>query len=88
LINRRIEITGHTDGSGLAETNLALSKKRAVAAAGELVFSRVDEERLITNWKGDTEPRYPEVLPDGSVDYKGRSRNRRVEFTILNPDDN
>ncbi len=87
LQQRQIEIVGHTDSSGLAETNLALSKKRATSAAGELVFSRVGEKRLIVKWKGETEPRYPEVLADGTPDYKGRARNRRVEFTILNPDE-
>lgn len=86
LRERKIEIVGHTDSSGLSENNLALSKRRATAAAGELVFSRVDEKRLAVKWKGDTEPRYPELMADGSPDYKGRARNRRVEFTILNPE--
>jgi len=85
LAARQIEITGHTDAAGSPENNLALSKMRAVAAAGELVFSRVAETRLKTMWKGESAPRYPEIRSDGTVNYKNRARNRRVEFTILNP---
>lgn len=85
LKDRLIEISGHTDSTGGAEANLALSEKRAISATGELVFSQVERTRLKTTWKGETDPRYPELRADGSVDYKARARNRRVEFTILNP---
>jgi len=85
LKDRLIEVVGHTDSTGSSDGNMRLSKERAKTAAGELVFSQVERKRLITVWKGDKSPRYSEVKADGSVDYEGRAKNRRVEFTILNP---
>lgn len=88
LKNRLIEVSGHTDATGDPKRNWNLSKQRATAATGELVFSKVDITRLKTLWKGDTSPRYPEVREDGSVNLENRAKNRRVEFTILNPNEN
>lgn len=85
LRNRSIEVSGHTDSTGPAEVNMRLSKERAVSATGELVFSKVAKTRINTVWKGETQLRYPELREDGSVNRENKARNRRVEFTILNP---
>lgn len=86
LTERLIEISGHTDSIGDAENNLALSRLRTEAAAQELTFSRVDERRLIKTWFGESRPRAPEFDSNGKVLKDNRASNRRVEFTILNPD--
>lgn len=85
LEKRIIAISGHTDSIGPAQNNLALSKLRAEAAAEELVFSKVKKTRLKTLWFGETKPRKPETNADGTPNKANRTVNRRVEFTILNP---
>jgi len=85
LVGREIEVSGHTDSVGDAEINLALSKKRAEAAASELTFSKVAVTRLVTRWFGETRPRLNELNEDGSINRTNRDLNRRVEFVILNP---
>ena len=85
LVERKIEVSGHTDSVGDAKINLALSKKRAEAAASELIFSNVSLTRLVTKWFGETRPRRNEFYPDGSLNKENRALNRRVEFVILNP---
>lgn len=85
LRDREIEVSGHTDSVGDEAINLALSKKRAEAAASELVFSKVALTRMITRWYGESSPRLPEINADGTVNKQNRSLNRRVEFVVLNP---
>ena len=85
LSKRIVEISGHTDSFGEEEFNFELSKKRAIAAAAELIFSNVNKTRLNTLWYGETAPRAPEINPDGSINTDNRNLNRRVEFVILNP---
>ena len=63
---------------------MRLSQKRALAASEELIFSRVDSDRLSTVWKGESELRFEEQDENGVVIPQNRNRNRRVEFTILN----
>ena len=82
---RNVEISGHTDSVGDEQINLGLSKQRAEAATSELVFSKVQQARLITTWYGESKPRFEEFNEDGSVNQENRSLNRRVEFVILNP---
>jgi outer membrane protein OmpA-like peptidoglycan-associated protein len=71
-----IKITGHTDSDGDNESNLALSKKRADAVKALLAkeFS-IDESRMQTDGKGETQP----VAPNATAE--GKAQNRRVEFT-------
>lgn len=88
LQEREIEVSGHTDTSGPEDINLALSKKRAEAAASELVFSKVRVTRMFTRWYGESAPRAPELNEDGSVNTENQKLNRRVEFVILNPHQN
>lgn len=85
LSTRQIEVLGHTNTVGGKETNMALSKKRAQAAAEELVFSKVDKSRITAMWFGENKPRFKEQTALGDIDQLARSKNRRVEFVILNP---
>jgi OOP family OmpA-OmpF porin len=70
----KFEIDGHTDNSGAAAHNLALSQQRADAVKKQLVTMGVDASRLSTKGMGDTKP-----LGDNSTP-EGKANNRRVEF--------
>jgi outer membrane protein OmpA-like peptidoglycan-associated protein len=71
----RIKIIGHTDSDGNAASNLELSKKRAAAVAGALHKDfGIDQSRMKTDGRGDTEPSEP------NTSAKGKANNRRVEF--------
>lgn len=73
----RFDIQGHTDNSGNAAHNLALSQQRAEAVKQQLVAMGVDGARLSTKGLGDTKPMADNASPEG------RANNRRVEFVTL-----
>jgi outer membrane protein OmpA-like peptidoglycan-associated protein len=70
----KFEIDGHTDNTGDAAHNLALSQQRADAVKTQLVSMGIDASRLSTKGFGDTKP-----IGDNSTP-EGRANNRRVEF--------
>jgi outer membrane protein OmpA-like peptidoglycan-associated protein len=59
---------------GSAESNLALSQKRADAVATYLATQGVAKERVSAKGYGETKP-----IGDNATDA-GRAANRRVEF--------
>ena len=67
-------IEGHTDSGGAAGENLALSTRRAEAAAEFLTTLGVEADRLDPIGYGESRP----VANNGTAD--GRDTNRRVEF--------
>ena len=69
-------IAGHTDSVGTDSYNLALSQRRAEAAATYLASQGVERSRVSSKGLGETEP----VAPNESE--AGRSKNRRVEVAI------
>lgn len=74
----KIKIIGHTDSDGDANTNLALSKKRALAVKNSLInFYGIDASRMQTDGKGESQPVQPNTTADG------KAQNRRVEFIKL-----
>jgi outer membrane protein OmpA-like peptidoglycan-associated protein len=70
-------VQGHTDATGTPEHNVRLSGERARAVMAWLVARGIDEGRLSAVGYGETVP-----LGDNATD-EGRTRNRRVEFRIL-----
>ena len=74
---RQIKITGHTDNSGNAQTNLRISRQRAQSVADSLIRKGVTEEQLIVQGFGHTQPLY------SNDTEAGRSRNRRIEFVFM-----
>ncbi len=82
----RIEVVGHTDSKGSDTYNMGLSRRRAEKVVEFLVQSGVEEERITSSGKGETNPVARNSNPDGSDSPEGRKLNRRVEFRILTPD--
>lgn len=74
----RILVAGHTDNVGGSATNLQLSVARAMAVRDWLMeASSVPASRFAIQGYGDTRP----IADNNTVD--GRSRNRRVEITLI-----
>jgi outer membrane protein OmpA-like peptidoglycan-associated protein len=74
--NTNVLIVGHTDASGTAAYNQALSERRAQSAAAYLETQGVSASRVHTTGRGEMEP-------VGSNDTAaGSALNRRVEVAI------
>jgi len=73
----RLEIAGHTDNVGSYSTNKKLSTNRAKSVVDYLVGHGIDASRLEHKGYSFTEPIATNDTP------KGRQKNRRVEFEIL-----
>ena len=73
---KKVSIEGHTDNTGKADKNLALSQKRVDAVKAYLVKKGVSAERLVAVAYGDTKPAADNATP------AGRAENRRVEFKV------
>jgi outer membrane protein OmpA-like peptidoglycan-associated protein len=74
---QHVEVQGHTDDRGDANTNRALSQRRAEAVVQYLVDKRVNRDRLVAKGYGQDQP-----IADNKT-VPGRQKNRRVEFKIL-----
>ncbi len=79
----KIEIGGHTDSQGGEAMNQKLSEGRAAAVKEYLVgkFPTLKADQITTVGYGETKPF---VKNDSAVN---RSKNRRVEFTVLNKEE-
>ena len=66
-------VEGHTDAMGAGETNLELSRERALSVRNALVQRGIASSRISTHGYGETSP----VADNGSP--AGRQANRRVE---------
>jgi outer membrane protein OmpA-like peptidoglycan-associated protein len=74
----KVKIVGHTDADGSDDTNLELSKKRAASVKQSLAKEfGIDESRMETDGKGESEPMDKNDTP------AGKANNRRVEFIKL-----
>lgn len=72
-----VEVAGHTDSTGAADYNQALSERRAGSVAAYLRAQQVMAERLMVVGAGEN---YPIASNDTPA---GRQLNRRVEITIV-----
>lgn len=76
--NVRIEVQGHTDSQGSAESNLLLSQRRAEAVRDYLIrVHGISPDRLAARGYGESEP-----LASNDTEA-GRAQNRRVELVVL-----
>lgn len=73
---RQLLIEGHTDSTGAADYNEALSERRAEAVRDALVARGIDSQRIRTVGLGED---HPVASNDSS---SGRQQNRRVEIVI------
>lgn len=73
----KIEISGHTDNTGNADANLALSRTRTHKVSEYLTSAGISNNRLIYKGYGSTKP-----IADNATE-EGRQKNRRTEFKIL-----
>lgn len=72
-----IEIAGHTDSRGDAQSNLALSQKRAESVRDYLIERGITASRLTARGYGEYEP----IASNDTAG--GREENRRVEFRVV-----
>jgi len=73
----RVELGGHTDSAGAAESNLDLSQRRADAVQNYLLGKGVSANRLIARGYGELNP------VDDNGTEEGRANNRRTELKII-----
>lgn len=76
--DKPVIITGHTDNVGNSDANLALSNQRAKAVKEYLIGRNIAASRISVAGKGDLDP----IADNDSAE--GRTRNRRIEFTLAN----
>jgi outer membrane protein OmpA-like peptidoglycan-associated protein len=72
----KVEIQGHTDIRGTAESNLALSQARADSVRNYLISKGIAQERLTAVGYGSSQPKA------AGNDEAAWSINRRIEFKI------
>ena len=71
----KVKIIGHTDSDGDDNSNLDLSKRRAVSVKNSLTVEfGIEDARMETDGKGEIEP-----VSDNNT-AQGKANNRRVEF--------
>ncbi|MBK9284233.1 MAG: OmpA family protein [Sphingobacteriaceae bacterium] len=73
----KLQLSGHTDNDGSAESNMLLSEKRAKAVKKYLEKKGVIADNIMADWHGDTKP-----IADNSTP-SGKQKNRRVEMKII-----
>ena len=73
---KKVEVIGHTDNTGLRESNLSLSLARAEAVRTYLAGKAIDPAMINVSGQGPDRP----VADNATAD--GRARNRRIEFRV------
>jgi len=75
--NVRLQISGHTDSTGTAESNMLLSRQRAQTVADFLLASGVARERILAQGFGDSRPIATNATEEG------RFHNRRIDISQI-----
>lgn len=72
----KLNVGGHTDSTGKAASNKALSQRRAQAVVDYLTSKGVDASKLVAQGHGSDQP-----VAENTTD-EGRFKNRRIEFSV------
>lgn len=72
-----IELSGHTDNQGNEANNQTLSENRAASVSEYLINRGIEKQRIRTVGYGSKRPLVPNTTEEN------RSRNRRIEFRIV-----
>jgi len=75
--NVKLNIVGHTDSTGSAAYNQALSQRRANAVRAYLIADGIDGTMLTATGRGEESP------VASNETREGRAKNRRVEFIVM-----
>ena len=75
-----LEIAGYTDSQGSEEMNQQLSQQRAESVLAALRQRRVPTSSFVAVGYGEADPIADNETPEG------REANRRIEFTLIDPD--
>ncbi|MEM7052912.1 MAG: Ig-like domain-containing protein, partial [Pseudomonadota bacterium] len=73
----RVSVVGHTCDLGSEEYNQQLSNRRAQAVKRELVALGIDPDAVVTDGRGEAEPRVP------NTSEANRELNRRVDVQFI-----
>ncbi len=76
-MDKKIDISGHTDNVGSDSANQKLSQARAKSVMNYLVEKGIEENRLTATGLGEEKP------TDSNDTFEGRQKNRRVEFIVV-----
>lgn len=79
----KIELSSHTDSVGTFSYNLELSQRRAQSSVNYLIQRGISPDRLVAKGYGENKPIARNTNPDGTDNPRGRDKNRRTEFKIL-----
>ena len=85
--NLKLLIIGHTDAIGSEDYNIKRAERRARAVADYLQSQGIDQGRLTTESKGETDPVAINRTLDNRDAPRGRALNRRVQFRIITSED-
>lgn len=72
----KIQVSGHTDNTGNAQSNQKLSENRAKSVYDYLIANQLAKTRLSFKGFGSAKPIAPNDTPEG------KAQNRRTEFTV------
>jgi flagellar motor protein MotB len=75
----RIEVVGHTDLQGTAQSNFTLSEQRAKNVADMLRHAAPLGKRVSYSGRGESEPIDPQA---DTHTAENRARNRRIEIIV------
>jgi len=79
----KVELTGHTDATGMEDFNMILSQYRAEKIAEYLEMRGIDRDRIMVDGKGESDPLAINSFSDGSDALLGRYLNRQVYVRIM-----
>lgn len=77
---RKVRVNAHTDARGVPDELMAVSERQARSVKSYLVSRGVDAERVQSKGYGAERPIAPNLTS------RGRAKNRRVEFLVLEAD--